>query len=154
MRTLLVTIGLTVALAASACSSSEPTTVPTTVPTTTAPTTTVIVGDGSIVFGEGAVPDGVPSSFPIPQQGNIGSTLADDTLGRYEMLLNLPAPIDATVAYYETNLPAVGFVIDRSELEGLTHMIAFSGEGVTGLIQIEAKGTGELSTASIRIERS
>ena len=58
------------------------------------------------MFGRGSVPDTVPQSFPIPDEAVVGATLVDTNRGLTEMILTLPATVDAVVTYYEENLPS------------------------------------------------
>ncbi len=135
---------IVVALVVSGCSDSSGETA-----------TTVDSGaNGSVVvFGRGTVPEVVPDSFPIPDEAVIGATMVDTNRGLTEMVITLPAPLDAVVTYYEDNLPLSGYEITSSDGTDGDWAMEFNGEGVDGEIRIKAGGSG-VSTATVRLTRS
>ncbi|MEA3510151.1 MAG: hypothetical protein U9R51_01830 [Actinomycetota bacterium] len=106
-----------------------------------------------VVFGRGTVPEVVPDSFPIPDEAVIGATMVDPNRGLTEMIITLPASVDAVVTYYEDNLPLSGYEITSSDGSDGEWATDFNGEGVDGEIRIKAGGSG-VSTATVRLTRS
>jgi len=132
---------LAVSLFAGACSSSGAGT-----------STTVVAGDdgSGVVFGRGSVPATVPDSFPIPDQAVVGATLIDTNRGVTEMVLNLPASSDATITYYQKNLPASGYEITSSGGSEIEWEIVFVGGDVDGVVGVKVAGNG-LSSVAVRL---
>jgi hypothetical protein len=113
-------------------------------------TATADANASGVVFGRGSVPEAVPDSFPIPDQAVIGATLVDTSRGLTEMVITLPAAVEAVVTYYEENLPLGGYEITSSDGTNSAWVIEFSGEGIDGEIGIKAGGSG-LSSATVRL---
>jgi hypothetical protein len=136
------------AVTAAACSGSAETTTTTAVPATSTTATTVV--SGSVVFGEGTMPDTVPAEFPVPDGAVIGDTLQDTASGRTEVVIVVPADPEVIVSYYDESLPAAGFDIASSGREGATHVIIFSGNGIDGEVVI-AVGSTTATTVALEV---
>jgi hypothetical protein len=137
------------AIVVAACSGATTETTTTTATSATTPTATTIV-QGSVIFGNGSVPETVPDSFPIPDAAVIGTTLQDTESGRTEVVMVLPAEPEAVVLYYEENLPTAGYEVTRSEAAGSGHAIEFTGDGVSGQIIILV-GSSNAATAALTL---
>lgn len=111
----------------------------------TSTATTAAVGD--FVFGSGSIPPGFPADFPIPEAATVGSTLVDKAEGRFEVLLFVPADQDATIVYYETNLPSAGYTITASGFDGAVWRLEFANDGASGGAVIRLENTGIATVA-------
>jgi len=117
-------------------------------------TTIAVSDDGSgVVFGRGSVPATVPDSFPIPDGAVVGATLIDTNRGITEMVLNLPASFDASVTYYEKNLPISGYEVTSSGGSEVDWEIVFIGGDADGVVGVKAAGNG-LSSVSVQLTHS
>ena len=94
-----------------------------------------------------------PAPGILPDQAVIGATLVDTNRGLTEMIITLPAAVEAVVTYYEENLPLRGYEITSSDGTDGAWVIEFSGEGIDGVISIKAGGSG-LSSATVRLTNS
>lgn len=132
IRNILISIVALVAVLGAACTSetADPTT------TTLATTTTVFTEIPDLEFGSGAVPFTVPADFPMPASAVVGTTMIDGVNGRSEMNVNFPAALLDVAAYYETNLPALGFEVTDSRGSDSEWNIAHTKDGVTGAIRL------------------
>jgi len=133
----LVTLILSLALFGAACSSST-----TIVTGTEAPSTTTTDPAASVVFGSGSVPETMPTEFPIPEGAVIGSTLIDRNRDLTEMIVRVPADIEALTDFYDTNLPGRGFTVDSSAKEGAGWKLEFSSPAGAGAVEITIGGQG------------
>ena len=115
-------------------------------------TTTTIADPSGVVFGRGSVPDTVPDSFPVPDQARVGATLVDANRDLTEMILTVPANVDAVVDYFEENLPARGYEISLSEGTDAEWLIEFNGDGFAGVIRVKTGGSG-LAAATVQLTR-
>jgi hypothetical protein len=129
---------LAVALIANGCTGSSDT------------TTTTIADRARVEFGRGSIPDTVPDSFPVPDQARVGATLVDSNRNRTEMVLTLPANVEAVVDYYEENLPPRGYDISLSKGTDTDWLIEFTGEGFDGVIRVKTGGSG-LAAATVEL---
>ena len=111
----------------------------------TSTATTSAIGD--LVFGSGRIPPGFPADFPIPEAATVGSTLVDKADGRFEVLLFVPADQDATIVYYETNLPNAGYTITASGFDGAVWRLEFTRDGAKGSAVIRLENTGIATVA-------
>jgi hypothetical protein len=84
----------------------------------------------------------MPAGFPIPAEAVIGSTLIDRDRGRTEMIVRVTSEPEALTAFYDTNLPGRGFVVESSAAAGAGWEIGFSGADGTGTVTISALGQG------------
>lgn len=100
--------------------------------TTTTTTATAATGGGNVVFGEGELPEGFPADFPIPEGANIGSTLVTDS--RTEVALVAPDSIENVAAFYEAELPGVGYEVVSVEANRIT----FTDTGIEGTVGMTA----------------
>ncbi len=114
-------------------------------------TTEVTSADGSgVIFGRGSVPATVPESFPVPDEAVVGATLIDTNRGITEMVLNVPATFDASVKYYEQNLPASGYEITSRGGSEINWELVFIGGDADGVVGVKAAGNG-LSSITVQI---
>ncbi len=113
---------------------------------TTSTTVTTAVS-GSVIFGSGSIPEGFPSDFPIPGAATIGSTLVDQSRGRYEVILFIPSERDAAVVFFEGNLENAGYTITADGLEGDLWRIEFERPAERGRMLIQLEDTGVTSVA-------
>ncbi len=129
-----------VAVAAAGCSDTTEST------TTTAPDTTAQTED--VVFGQGAMPESIPSGFPVPAGSAIGATMVIKD-GLTEVVMRVNAPPSVTAQFFDVELQNAGFAVDDvAEVEtGWT--IAFNDEGNKGTIDITEPLEG-LSQAVVR----
>lgn len=134
-RRLLISILVTALLIATGCgvSSDEPATTDT----------------SRIAFGRGSIPETVPDSFPIPDQAVVGATLVDPGRDLTEMILTFPTDVPVLVTYYEENMPSSGYEITSSDGSETEWRIAFTGEGVDGVIRVKSGGSG---VAAVTVE--
>ncbi len=116
-------------------------------PTTTTTTSTIPAEIPDLEFGSGEVPFTVPAGFPIPETAVVGSTMIDGVNGRTEMVINFPATVVEVVAFYETNLPVLGFEVTNSKGTDSEWDISHSKDGITGTISLTLSGTGLTSGA-------
>jgi hypothetical protein len=135
----LAAVALIIALGVAACGGDDAD------PAGTAGTTAVA---GSVVFGEGEIPDGFPEDFPIPEAATVGSTLRDPVRNRYEVVLFLPSDRDAAVVFFELNLRNAGYEIVASGAEGPEWRVAFERDDTEGDVLIRLENTG-ITTAAI-----
>jgi len=150
-RKIMIAIVAAIALLGAACASGaeEPT-------TTTSSTTTIPAEIPDLEFGSGEVPFTVPADFPIPETAVVGSTMIDGVNGRTEMIINFPAPVADVVAFYEANLPALGFeVLNSKGTEGTDSEwdISISKDGITGTIRLTF-GATSLSSGTFSFDHS
>ncbi len=139
-----------VALAAAACGGSSAATSTTAPPSTTPPTTATTLAVGGVVFGEGVLPDTVPSGFPVPIGAVVGSTLVDPGSGTTEFVLTLPADVPGAADYFEQNLPIGGFQVTETAGNAAEWKVAFANDAAEGTVVLRAAGNG-LSSAAVRI---
>lgn len=99
-------------------------------------------------FGKGEIPFTVPALFPVPDTAVIGSTMIDGVNGRTEMVVTFPAKVSDVVAYYEANLPALGFEVTDSYGTESEWDILLSKDGLSGRIHVAFVGQS-LSTGTI-----
>jgi hypothetical protein len=151
VRTLIGAVALASALLAACSGSAEQTTTTTTRAVTSTTGTTVVAG--SVIFGNGSMPDSVPDSFPVPASAAVGTTLHDTDSGRTEVVLVFPAEPEAVVRYFEDNLPTAGYEITTSGAAGAAHAITFTGEGFDGELIIGV-GSSNASTAALTLTPS
>ncbi|MEN8040890.1 MAG: hypothetical protein ABFR95_05245 [Actinomycetota bacterium] len=151
MRTRKTIIAIVAALAVfgAACTDSgaDPTT------TTTSSTTTLPEEIPDLEFGSGEVPFTVPSDFPIPETAVVGTTMIDGVNGRTEMNINFPAAVADVVAYYESNLPALGYEVLDSKGTESEWDIAHTKDGVEGSIHLSFGGSS-LSSGTLSFNHS
>ena len=121
--------------------------------TTTSSTTTIPIEIPDLEFGSGEVPFTVPSAFPVPDSAVIGATMIDGVNGRTEMIINFPASVPDVVAFYESNLPVLGFAVTDSRGTESEWDITVSKDGVTGAIRLTFGGTG-LSSGTFIFDHS
>jgi hypothetical protein len=70
---------------------------------------TTVDASEDVVFGSGPLPDSVPDDFPVPEEARISSTLVVRSAGTTEVIMRMPATVEAAVEYFEENLDARGF---------------------------------------------
>lgn len=147
---------IAIALLAAACSDSTPvetvilpstTTVET--PSTTGPAVTSDP-DQSIVLGSGTVPETLPAEFPLPAEAVIGSTLIDRNRDLTEVVMRVPAGVDAVAAFFATNLVNRGYTVDSSAGDSARWEIALSGRGLSGTVVVTL-GSQDVSQAVVRV---
>ncbi|NND03828.1 MAG: hypothetical protein HKN91_13680 [Acidimicrobiia bacterium] len=149
MKKYVITIAA-LAVVATACSGTTVSTVvEPSVTSSIAPTTTADPNQ-SVVFGSGAIPETMPVEFPFPQEAVIGSTLIDRDRGVTEVILRVPAGVEALAQFYEANLPNRNYTVDSSEGGETMWDIVFSGNGGTGTIAITF-GSQDVSEAVVRV---
>lgn len=140
-RKILIAIVAAIAVLGAACTSG------TAEPTSTTTTSTIPAEIPDLEFGSGEVPFTVPAGFPIPETAVIGTTMIDGVNGRTEMIINFPAPVADVVAFYETNLPVLGFEVTNSKGTDSEWDISHSKDGLVGTIRFTLSGTGLTSGA-------
>lgn len=147
-RKILIAIVAALAVVGAACTSGadDPT-------TTTSSTTAIPVEIPDLEFGKGEVPFTVPAGFPVPGSAVIGTTMIDGVNGRTEMIINFPASVADVVAFYETNLPVLGFAVTDSRGTESEWDIRVSKDGVTATIHLTFGGTG-LSSGTFLFDHS
>jgi len=140
-RRTVIAIVVAIAVLGAACTGDAPdtTTIPPEIP--------------DLEFGSGAVPFTVPGDFPFPDSAVIGTTMIDGVNGRSEMNVNFPAAIAEIVMYYETTLPALGFVITDSMGAENEWDIGHARDGVAGTIHLTFGGAG-LSSGTFAFDHS
>ncbi len=134
-RHALAVAAMTVAIAA--CSGNSPVVtevLPSTTATTAAPTT--IDANATVIFGSGSVPETLPADFPIPAESVIGGTMIDYNRNLTELILRVPAGLEALVGFFDTNLPTRGYEIVSSAGTATNWEVEFSNDAVTGTIAI------------------
>lgn len=102
---------------------------------------------GDVVLGSGEVPETVPEDFPISEQAAVSSTVANMVTGETEMIVRYPTDIPATVEYYEMNLEARGYTVDRSESVGdaMWEMEFSKGADISGSLELsDAEGVTQV----------
>jgi hypothetical protein len=147
-RRFTIAIVAAVAVLGAACTSGAAT------PTTTTSSTTIIPAEiPDLEFGSGEVPFTVPAAFPVPDSAVIGTTMIDGVNGRTEMIINFPAGVLDVVAFYETNLPVLGFEINDSKGTESEWDISIFKDGVTGKIHLTLGGSS-LSSGTFAFDHS
>ncbi len=106
-----------------------------------------------VVFGEGEIPETMPDGFPIPEVAKVGNTLTDYDGGKTEVLVIVPAAMDAVVAYYETNLPNAGYTIEASDGNLAEWDISFSDDDVDGMVILRFGGP-EVTQMAVQLTES
>ncbi len=147
-RWILQNLLVAVALTAAACGGSS--TTPSTTRPSTVPETVTTLAVGGVVFGEGVLPDSVPSGFPVPIGAVVGSTMVDPGSGTTEFVLTLPADVPGAADYFEQNLPIGGFQVTETGGTAAEWKVAFGNDAVEGTIVLRAAANG-LSSAAVRI---
>ena len=138
-RRILAAVVVAVALVGAACSSSS------------APETTTTTFDfPALEFGRGELPPSMPKPWPLPGEAVIGATMMDGSRMLTEVVITFPADVPAVAQYYQTNLDTLGYEITSASGSDGDFEIEFEGNGVTGTIGLEAKGTG-LTAGTIQI---
>lgn len=143
-------VAIALALLVAACNGSSGDTTTTTIDAATTTSTTTDTSGQDLVFAEGEVPETVPDGFPIPDQAVIGSTMIDRTRGVTEMVAVYPANVTEVVDFFETNLPALGYVIDSSSGTDANWTIVFADGDLDGEIVLVVGGSG-LTQGTVRI---
>ena len=115
--------------------------------TTTTVASTVGADDQSgatddIVFGRGELPPTIPADFPIPDQAVIGSTLVDRTRDLTEVIITYPASVVEVAAFFDANLPVLGYAIDSSSGTDGSWTVEFSSDTSTGVVDLSVAGSG------------
>lgn len=114
---------------------------------------TTSTAGSEVVLGRGSIPQTVPESFPIPEEGVVGATLIDPARGITEMILTFPADTPAVVDYYEQNLPPHGYTIASSDGSETEWRIEFSDDAVDGVMSVQTGGSGVAAAAVQFTER-
>ncbi|GMQ94394.1 MAG: hypothetical protein BMS9Abin12_1884 [Acidimicrobiia bacterium] len=135
-RRIMIAIVAAIALLGAACTSGAAES------TTTSSTTSIPAEIPDLEFGSGEVPFTVPAGFPIPEAAVVGSTMIDGVNGRTEMIINFAASVADVVAFYEANLPALGFEVLNSKGTASAWDISISKDGITGRILLTFGATG------------
>ncbi|MCP3975089.1 MAG: hypothetical protein GY720_11425 [bacterium] len=148
----LVALAMSLALFGAACSdtpSVETVVLSSTTDQATAPPTT-FDPNASIIFGSGSVPDTLPSDFPIPGEAVIGATLIDRNRSLTEVVMRVPAGVEAVAGFFDTNLANRGYTVESSAGDASKWELVVSGSGVSGTVAITL-GTQDVSQAVIRV---
>lgn len=142
------TIAVVVVLAVLAGACTESGTEPvTTTPMITTPTIPAEIPD--LEFGSGEVPFTVPEGFPLPDVAVVGRTMIDGVNGRTEMIVNFPANVVEVVAFYEANLPLLGFEVTDSRGTETEWDFAVSKDGVAVTFTLTFGGSNLSSGAFV-----
>lgn len=102
-----------------------------------------------VVFGQGELPSTMPEGFPLPSGSAIGSTMVVTKTGFTELVVRINSDQGVAAEYFNQNLPAAGFSVDKSEENGDAWSIEFSDGNGKGTIDISTPTTG-ISQAVIR----
>jgi hypothetical protein len=107
-----------------------------------------------VSFGEGDVPDSVPSDFPIPAGAVIGSTMIDRVNNRTEFAIRVRTDVESLVQFYTVELVGAGYIVERSADGGAgIWEISFSRSDLLGTIAMTSPALGA-SQAVVSINRS
>ncbi len=149
----LIVPAMLLALLSAACSDTKPVETvvlpSTTGQVTTAPPTTSDPNE-TIVLGSGSIPDTMPSEFPVPAEAVVGSTLIDRNRNLTEVVMRVPAGVEAAAGFFTTNLPNRGYTVDSSTGDASRWDIALSGGGITGTIVVTL-GSQDVSQVVVRV---
>ena len=129
-----------VAVAATGCSDTTEST------TTTATETTEQTED--VVFGQGVMPESIPSGFPVPAGSAIGATMVIKD-GLSEVVMRVNAPPAVTAQFFDVELQNAGFTVDDVAEVETGWIVAFNHDGSKGTIDITEPLEG-LSQAILR----
>ena len=69
---------------------------------------------GTVVFGEGEIPESFPDDFPIPDRSRVGGFLVDTINNRSEVVLRVQSTVPELAVFYEDSLPSAGFTVESS----------------------------------------
>ncbi|MCP3997586.1 MAG: hypothetical protein GY722_21365 [bacterium] len=136
---ILIMVAMAVAILGAGCSDDTNTT-----------TTAGSVAADDVVFGQGALPDTIPSYFPLPAGTAIGSTMVIRD-GLTEVVIRVSAVQGVTAQFFNQSLPEEGFTVDRSEADGNGWVIDFSDGDAKGTLDITEPQEG-ISQAVLRFD--
>lgn len=112
---------------------------------------TATVAAGDVVFGEGEIPATVPSDFPVPAAGVIGTTVIDRINHKTEFNVQIPVDLISAVQFFELELVSRGYVVTRSEaLSEQNWRIAFRQGELIGEVVVNTLGD-EVSQAVVTL---
>ncbi|MDK1019392.1 MAG: hypothetical protein QGD89_08325 [Actinomycetota bacterium] len=148
-RKLLIALVAAVAVVGTACTSNAAEQTTTTSTTVTFNATEI----PNLEFGSGEVPFTVPSGFPIPGVAVVGTTMIDGVNGRTEMIINFPASVLDVAAFYEANLPVLGFEVTDSRGTDTEWDIRYVRDGIEGTIHLVFGGSS-LSSGTFTFDHS
>ncbi len=117
-------------------------------------TTTAATGSGApdIEFTDGVLPESLPGDFPIPAQAVVGSGMVNRTAGTTELIIRIPASVEAVAKFFDDNFAARGYDVISSEANGASGWaITFEKDGLSGTIELSPVGI-DISQAVLRAE--
>ena len=97
---------------------------------------------GTVVFGEGQIPEAIPSDFPLPGDAAIGSTLVDTVNSRSEFEFRTATDLEVLVQSLSVLMVELGYVITDSSGDVATWGIDFRRNGLEGTAQLRSLGPG------------
>lgn len=116
-------------------------------------TETTTTGGGAtgddVVFGEGTLPETIPTEFPLPTGSAIGSTMVVGQTGFTEVIVRISAEQGIAAEFFSQGLAQNGFTVERSEADGEGWAIEFSDDAAKGTIDVTEPVEG-VSQAVIR----
>jgi hypothetical protein len=97
--------------------------------------------DGLVQIGSAEVPEAVADSFPIPDDIEVQLSSQAGTEGGFSGVTDMT--FDELVAFYESELPAAGYELDRSQfVDGVVAVYDFAGTDGTGQLAISSAPGG------------
>ncbi len=98
-------------------------------------------GSQDVEFTDGTIPESLPSDFPLPAQGVIGTGMINRTSGQTELIVRVPAPVPAVVEFFESNFEARGYEVTASEAEGAEGWtMSYEKDDISGTLDLSLVG--------------
>ena len=98
--------------------------------------------EGTVIFGEGEVPEAIPEDLPIPADAEVGPTLVDTVNTKSEFEYRTATDMEVLVQALSVQLVELGYVILDSGGDVATWGIDFRRDNLEGTVQIRALGPG------------